>query len=104
MLRLLIPFLLAALAASPALADTLVLDAGRCVELALENNHAIAAARARLDEAAYGRRAAFGSFLPQVSATGTYTRLAKASSLTMYSAHDSIMTVPVFDPKMISLI
>ncbi len=99
MLRLLIPFLLAALAAAPALADTLVLDADRCVELALENNLAIAAARARLDEAAYGKRAAFGSFLPQVSATGTYTRLAKASELTMYSAHDSIMTVPVFDPE-----
>lgn len=99
MLRLLIPFLLAAMAAPPALADTLVLDAGRCVELALQNNLAIAAARARLDEAASGRRAAFGSFLPQVSATGTYTRLAKASSLTMYSAHDTIMTVPVFDPE-----
>lgn len=99
MLRLLIPFLLAAMAAPPALADTLTLDAGRCVELALQNNLAIAVARARLDEAASGRRAAFGSFLPQVSATGTYTRLAKASSLTMYSAHDTIMTVPVFDPE-----
>jgi outer membrane protein len=80
-------------------ADTLRLDAQRAVELALANNRQIAQAQARLDEAAAGKGTAFGSFLPQVSATGTYTRLAQANEFTMLSAHDSIMAVPVFDPE-----
>jgi outer membrane protein len=90
-----IPWLLLASAVSAA--DTLRLDAQRAVELALANSRQIAQAQAKLDEAAAGKGVAFGSFLPQVSASGTYTRLAKASELTMYSAHDSIMAVPVFD-------
>ncbi|MEO0081797.1 MAG: TolC family protein [candidate division WOR-3 bacterium] len=81
------------------LAETLQLDARRAAELALANNRQLALAQAKLEEAAYGRNAAFGSFLPQVSATGTYTRLARANEFTMFSAHDSIMTVPVFDPQ-----
>jgi len=80
-------------------ADTLRLDAATAVELALRNNHQLAQARARLDEAVAGQGAAFGAFLPQVSAGATYTRLAKANELTMLSARDSIMTVPVFDPQ-----
>jgi len=91
---LLSSLLLAAFAARP---DTLRLDAAKAVELALANNRQIAQAQAKLDEAAAGKDAAFGSFLPQINASGTYTRLAKASGLTMYAAHDSIMTVPVFD-------
>jgi outer membrane protein TolC len=86
-------------AAAPASDDTVRLDAAKAVELALANNRQLAQALAKLDEAAAGKGAAFGSFLPQVSATGTYTRLAEASKLTMYAAHDSIMTVPVFDPQ-----
>jgi len=87
------------LALAAAHADTLQLNAAKAVELALANNRQIAQAQAKLDEAAAGKAATFGSFLPQVSATGTYTRLAKASGLTMYAAHDSIMAVPVFDPQ-----
>jgi outer membrane protein len=84
-------------AAAPASADTLQLNAAKAVELALANNRQIAQAQAKLDEAAAGKATAFGSFLPQISATGTYTRLAAANGLTMYAAHDSIMKVPVFD-------
>jgi len=96
-----IPLLLLFLALPPVelvRADTLRLDATKAVELALANNRQLAQAQARLDEAAAGKGTAFGSFLPQVSATATYTRLAKANELTLYAAHDSIMTVPVFDP------
>jgi len=92
----LLPGLVLALASASA--DTLQLDAARAVELALANNRQIAQTQAKLDEAAAGKGTAFGSFLPQISASGTYTRLAKASGLTMYAAHDSIMTVPVYDP------
>jgi outer membrane protein len=93
----LLPGLILALAS--ACADTLQLDAAKAVELALANNRQIAQAQAKLEEAAAGKGAAFGSFLPQISATATYTRLAEGSELTMYSAHDSIMAVPVFDPQ-----
>jgi outer membrane protein len=86
-------------AAAPASADTLRLDAAKAVELALQNNRQITLARARLDEAAAGQGAAFGAFLPQVSASGTYTRLGTVNEFTMYAAKESIMGLPVFDPE-----
>ena len=92
-------FLGGLLAAAPVAADTLHLDAAKAVELALANNKAIQQAKEKVVEARAGQGSAFGAFLPQVSASGTYTRLAKTSELTMYSAHDSIMAVPVFDPQ-----
>jgi outer membrane protein TolC len=85
-------------AAAPASADTLRLDAAKAVELALQNNRQIALAQAKLDEAAAGKNAAFGSFLPQVSASGTYTRLGTVSEFTMMAAHESVFGLPVFDP------
>ncbi len=85
-------------AATPTAADTLQLNAAKAVELALANNRQIAQAQAKLDEAAAGKATVFGSFLPQVSATATYTRLAKASEFTMMAAHESIFGVPVFGP------
>jgi len=95
------PLMLAGLlaVAASSSADTLRLDARQAVELALANNRQIAQAQAKLDEAAAGKGTAFGAFLPQVLATGTYTRLAQANEFTMLSAHDSIMAVPVFDPQ-----
>jgi outer membrane protein len=87
------------LALASALADTLRLDAAKAVELALANNRQIAVAQARLDEAAAGRGAAFGSFLPQVSASGTYTRLGTVSEFTMMAARESVFGLPVFDPN-----
>ncbi len=79
-------------------ADTLELTAARSVELALANNKQIVLARARLDEAAYGRNAAFGSFLPQVSATGTYTRLGKVNEFAMGYPIPGKFQFPVYDP------
>jgi OMF family outer membrane factor len=83
--------------AATARADTLRLDAAKAVELALANNRQIALAQAKLDEAAAGKGTAFGSFLPQLSASATYTRLAKASELTTMALHDSFMSLPVYD-------
>jgi outer membrane protein TolC len=91
----LVPFVL--LGGVPA-ADTLRLDAAKAVELALANDHVLQQTRAKLEEAAAGKGAAFGSFLPQVSATGTYTRLGKTNEFTMMAAHESVFGVPVFDP------
>jgi outer membrane protein TolC len=99
MLRLFVPLALAVLATLPARADTLRLDANRCVELALENNRAVAAARARLDEAVAGKGAAFGSFLPQVNATATYTRLGTVSEFVMGSPVLGRYQFPVRDPQ-----
>ncbi|MEO0073474.1 MAG: TolC family protein [candidate division WOR-3 bacterium] len=83
----------------PATADTLELDVDRAVELALANPDLVEMTAARLQEAAAGRAVAFGSFLPQLSGTGTYTRLAKVSEFTMLAPHESVFGVPVFDPQ-----
>lgn len=92
-------FLLAGLtlALASAQADTLRLDAAKAVELALANNHQIALAQARLDEATAGRGAAFGAFLPQVSASGTYTRLGTVNSFPM--AKYGMFPLRVYDPQ-----
>ena len=90
--------LLFAIAAN-ARADTLRLDAAKSVELALANNRQVALAQARLDEATAGRGVAFGSFLPQVSASGTYTRLGTVSEFNLMAAHESVFGLPVFDPQ-----
>jgi outer membrane protein TolC len=88
---------LLAAAAANARADTLQLDAAKAVELALANNRQIAQALAKLDEAAAGKNVAFGSFLPQVTAGGTYTRLGTVNEFTMMAAHESVFGLPVFD-------
>ena len=92
----LLPCLL--LVAAAARADTLRLDAAKAVEMALANDHVVQQARARIEDAAAGRSVAFGSFLPQVSASGTYTRLGTVSEFTMYAAKESVFGLPVFDP------
>jgi outer membrane protein len=90
---------LAAIAAASGSTDTLRLDAAKAVEMALANPNVVQLARARLEDAAAGKGVAFGSFLPQVSATGTFTRLGTVSEFTMYAAHESVFGVPVFDPQ-----
>uniref|UniRef100_A0A7C4GFI2 TolC family protein n=1 Tax=candidate division WOR-3 bacterium TaxID=2052148 RepID=A0A7C4GFI2_UNCW3 len=80
-------------------ADTLHLDVDRAVELALANSRQLAQAQARLDEAVAGKGTALGAFLPQITANATYTRLGRANELTMLSARDSIIMVPVLDPE-----
>lgn len=55
--------------------DTLRLDVDLAIELALKNNNAVQLAKAKLQEASAGKGAALGSFLPQISASGTYYRM-----------------------------
>lgn len=85
--------------APPLAADTLHLDVNRAVELALTNSRQLVQAQARFDEAAAGKGTAFGAFLPQINANATYTRLGTANELSMLSARDTIMMVPVIDPQ-----
>jgi outer membrane protein len=87
------------LALASAHADTLRLDAAKAVELALANPRVVQLARAKLEDAAAGKGVTFGSFLPQVSASGTYTRLGTVSEFTMMAAHESVFGLPVFDPQ-----
>ncbi|MBM3332864.1 TolC family protein [candidate division WOR-3 bacterium] len=74
---------LLAAGAAGARADTLRLDAAKAVEMALSNPKQVELATAKMMEAVAGKGAAFGAFLPQISATGTYTCLAKVSSFPM---------------------
>ena len=90
---------LLAVAAASGSTDTLRLDARQAVDMALSSPKQVEWATAKMMEAVAGTKAAFGAFLPQVSATGTYTRLAKASEFTMMAAHESVFGVPVFDPN-----
>jgi len=87
------------LAVASARADTLRLDAAKAVELALSNPKVVELTRAKIEDAAAGKSVACGSFLPQVSAAATYTRLAQAGEFTMYAARESVFGVPVFDPQ-----
>ncbi len=85
-------------------ADTLRLDAQKAVSLALANNRQIAQAQARLDEAAAGKGTAFGAFLPQLSASGTYTRLDKVSEFSLMTPKYGKYPFPVYDPATHQLI
>ena len=78
--------------------DTLKLDVDRAIELALANNYLVQQAREKVLEAAAGKAGAFGSFLPQVSATGSYVRLAKVNSFNLVVPVETVMGVPVLDP------
>jgi len=89
--------LVLAAGSAPGSSDTLHLDADRAVELALANNKVIQQAKERVVEARAGRGAAFGSFLPQVSATGTYTRLGNVSEFAMASPVMGKFPIPVRD-------
>jgi len=85
-------------------ADTLRLDAAKAVELALNNPKQVEWATAKMMEAVAGRKAAFGTFLPQVSATGTYTRLGTVSSFPMTIPGYTNMPFSVYDPQTHELI
>ncbi|OYD14791.1 hypothetical protein CH330_07505 [candidate division WOR-3 bacterium JGI_Cruoil_03_51_56] len=86
------------LAVSLAQADTMRLDVNSAVELALQNNHAIHQALAKVQEAAAGKGAVFGSFLPQVSAGGTYYRMGKVNSFEMAVPRYMMTPLRVYDP------
>jgi outer membrane protein TolC len=90
--------LLALVLGATARADTLRLDAETAVEMALNNPQQVELARQKLVEAAAGRAVAFGSFLPQVSATGSYTRLARVNEFAMGFPIPGKVRFPVYDP------
>jgi outer membrane protein len=85
------------LALATAHADTLQLDAAKAVEMALSSPKQVEWATAKMMEAVAGTRAAFGAFLPQISATGTYTRLGKVNSFPM--AKYGMFPLRVYDPQ-----
>jgi outer membrane protein TolC len=60
---------------SSAHSDTLALDLKQATRMALENNHELAAASYKVDEAKSGVRIARTQFLPKLNAQATYTRL-----------------------------
>ena len=60
---------------SSAYSDTLTLDLKQATKIALENNHALAAASYKVDEANSGVKIARTNFLPRINAQATYTRL-----------------------------
>jgi len=66
--------------------------------MALSSPKQVEWATAKMMEAVAGTRAAFGAFLPQISATGTYTRLGKVSSFPMASPILGRSQFPVRDP------
>ena len=55
--------------------DTLTLDLKQATKMALENNHELAAASYKVDEAKSGVKIARTQFLPKINAQATYTRL-----------------------------
>jgi outer membrane protein TolC len=73
--------------------DTLRLDVDLAIELALKNNNAVQLAKTKLQEVAAGRGVAFGSFLPQISASGTYYRTGTVNELSF--AKYGMVPIPV---------
>jgi outer membrane protein TolC len=63
--------------------------------LALERDHALAAARADLDQARYGERAAVAERRPSIAATAGFTQFATAPSLQIVTPGFAL-TAPVF--------
>jgi outer membrane protein TolC len=93
-----IPLVAALTLAATAGAGTLRLDAAGAVRLALANNRQVALAQEKLVEANAGRGAQFGAFLPQVTASGSYTRLGTVNEFTMYSLKYGSFPLRVYDP------
>ena len=77
----------------------LTLDVDAAVDMALENNHAVHQALAKVEEASAGRGAAFGSFLPQLSASGSYYRMGTVNTFEMAVPIVQPLPVPVYDPQ-----
>ncbi|MCX7731710.1 MAG: TolC family protein [candidate division WOR-3 bacterium] len=78
--------------------DTLVLDPDRAVELALRNNLQLRQTQEKMLEAAAGKAVAFGSFLPQISASGSYTRLGTLNEFQLVSPVYRRLPLRVYDP------
>ncbi len=79
--------------------DTLVLDPEKVIELALKNNYSIQVNKEKVLEAAAGKGVAFGSFLPQVSLSGSYTRLGTLNEFEMVTPIYKRLPLRVYDPQ-----
>lgn len=80
-------------------ADTLVLDPEMAMELALENNTPLKVQGEKVGEAGAGKSAALGSLFPQISASGSYTRLGKVNEFEMITPVYGKFPLRVYDPK-----
>jgi outer membrane protein TolC len=92
-------FAISALALSAIWADTLVLDQELAVELALKNNHLIQQNKEKLIEMAAGKAVALGGFLPQISASGNYTRLGTLNEFKMVNLIYRKFRLGVYNPE-----
>ncbi|OYD14679.1 hypothetical protein CH333_07480 [candidate division WOR-3 bacterium JGI_Cruoil_03_44_89] len=75
-----------------------VITLPEAIEMALEHNEGILAARDAVREAEAGVVIARSGFLPQISAQGSYTRLAELPAIEMEAPKYGMMEVPVFGP------
>ena len=80
-------------------ADTLMLDPEVVMALALKNNYTIQVNREKVLEAAAGKGVAFGSFLPQISLSGSWTRLGTLNEFEMVTPLYQHLPLRVYDPR-----
>lgn len=78
--------------------DTLYLKLDDAINMALQNNKSVLIAKEKLNEKSASLKAAFGSFLPQINLSGTYTRLATAQNLILgFPLSIGKVSYPIYD-------
>ncbi len=82
-----------------AFADTLILNASQAMALALANNPQLKQNQEKVREAADGKAVAFSGFLPQISASASYTRLGKVSEMELVTPVYRKLPLRVYDPR-----
>lgn len=78
--------------------DTISLSPEMAVELALKNNPQLQEAKEKVLEAAAGKGVSFGGFLPQISASGSYTRLGTLNKFELVTPIYRRIPLRVYDP------
>lgn len=86
------------LALTYARGDTLTINVERAVELALKNSYQLRQNEEKVLAAAAGKGAALGGFLPQISASGAYTRLGTVNEFEMAAPVYRKLPLRVYDP------
>ncbi len=81
------------------IADTLFLDAEKAIELALKNNPQLKQYQEKVLEARDGKAVAFSNFLPQLSASATYTRLGSVNEMELVTPTYRQLPLRVYDPR-----
>jgi len=78
--------------------DTLYLKLDDAINMALQNNKSVLIAKEKLNEKSASLKATFGTFLPQINLSGTYTRLANSQNLLLpFPVTFSNYEHPVYD-------